>query len=56
MNNITSITFRLDIGKDHMTSSGFFRHRVVQYNKQLGCHGIMEMAIEKQPESNNDHI
>ena len=26
---VTSITFLLAIGKDHMTSSGFFRRRVV---------------------------
>lgn len=48
--------FRRDIGKDHMTSSGYFRQRVVQDDKtQHGCHGIMEMAVGKQPES-NDHI
>ena len=53
---VTSITFLLAIGKDHMTSSGFFRRRVVHnraYSRQQnrgGCHGIMEMAVAKQPE------
>ena len=56
MAEMNYLTFRLDIGKSHMTSSGYFRYRVVQDDKtQPGCHGYMEMAVAKQPES-NDHI
>ena len=49
---VTSITFRLAIGKDHMTSSGFFRRRVVQHNKTQ----VVVMELWKWRSQNNLNI